>query len=89
MPRTTDVVGNFRWQEDKKTGKRVLRQDLIHLNPRGQYLQALVWYGFLFGADPEASTYEPKNISADEVALFKRLAKQAIAEFPQVRRGEK
>jgi len=89
VPRTTDVVGNFRWQEDKKTGKRVLRQDLIHLNPRGQYLQALVWYGFLFGADPEQSTYEPKGISAEEIALFKRCAKQAIAEFPQVRRGEK
>ena len=89
VPRTNDVVGNFRWQEDKKTGKRLLRQDLIHLNPRGQYLQSLVWYAVLFGRDPEQSAYVPEGISAEEIALFKQYAKKAVAEFPQVRREAK
>lgn len=47
-PKTTDVAGNFRWIADKKTGEERLFCDYIHLNGRGRYLQALVWYAELF-----------------------------------------
>lgn len=47
-----DVVGTTRVKTDKKTGKPTLSHDRIHLNRKGQYLQACVWYMFLF--DEEA-----------------------------------
>ena len=89
VPRTTDVAGNFRWRKSEKTGNAVLVRDFIHLNPRGRYLQALVWYALLFGKDPEKNDYAPRDISAEEIALLRQCAKKAVAEFPQVSRDEK
>ena len=85
-PKTTDIVGNFRWGKDRKTGEEKLLMDCIHLNARGQYLQALVWYAELFGGDPETIAFVPKGISADEAALFKKCAKEAVKNYPQVKR---
>ena len=86
VPKTNDVAGNFSWKKDKKTGKEKLFCDYIHLNPRGCYLQALVWYAELFGKDPVKSKFVPKNISAEEIALFKKCAAEAVKKFPQVKR---
>lgn len=85
LPRTNDPAGNFSWRKNAKTGKTVLRSDYNHLNPRGQYLQSLVWYAFLFGRDPGKSAFVPGNISAEEAALFKKCAAKAVAEFPQAK----
>ena len=85
-PKTTDIVGSFRWGKDRKTGEEKLLMDYIHLNARGQYLQALVWYAELFGGDPETIAFVPKGISADEAALFKKCAKEAVKNYPQVKR---
>ena len=85
-PKTNDVVGNFRWGKDRKTGEEKLLMDNIHLNARGQYLQALVWYAELFGGDPETIKFVPKGFSADEAALLKKCAKDAVKNYPQVKR---
>ena len=86
LPKTTDVVGSFFWRKDPKTGEEKLRFDSIHLNQRGRYLQALVWYAALFGKDPEKNAFVPQGVSAEEAALFRKCAKDAVAEFPQVKR---
>ena len=86
LPKTNDVAGNFSWRKNKKTGKEKIQCDYIHLNARGRYLQALVWYAELFGKDPAKSTFVPKGISAEEVALFKKCAGEAVKNFPQVKR---
>ena len=86
LPKTTDVAGNFSWKKDKKTGKEKLSCDYSHLNHRGRYLQALVWYAILYGKDPAKSTFVPKDISAEEVELFKKCASEAVRKFPQVKR---
>ncbi len=88
-PVNPDVVGNFTWGKDRKTGKTVFRKDPIHLNFRGEYLQGLVWYGFLFGKDPEKSACVPAGISREEAALLKRCAASAVRDFPQVKKGYK
>ena len=85
-PKTTDVVGSFHWGKDGKTGEEKLLRDCIHLNVRGQYLQALVWYAELFGMDPEKSSFVPKGISAEEIALLKKCAREAVKNYPQVGR---
>ena len=78
-------MGNFEWKKDKKTGKTVFRVDPIHLNSKGKYLQGLVWYGFLFGRDPEKAQFVPAEMSKEEAALLKRCAVSAIRDFPQVK----
>ena len=83
LPTTNDPAGNFSWRKDSKTGKTTMLCDFYHLNRRGQYLQSLVWYAFLFGKDPQKSTYVPKGISSEEIVLFKKCAAQAVAQFRQ------
>jgi len=88
LPKTTDVAGNFSWGKDKKTGEDKLHYDYAHLNARGRYLQALVWYAELFGKDPEKSTFVPKNITPEEAALCRKCAAEAVKNFPQVNKAE-
>jgi hypothetical protein len=46
-----DVVGKISWRKDRKDpSKIVLSHDTIHMNDKGKYLQAAVWYMFLFDA---------------------------------------
>ncbi len=86
LPTTNDIVGSYSWRKKKNSEEIALYCDNIHLNPRGQYLQALVWYAALFGKDPEASKYQPKGIKADEAKHFRSIAKKAVKEFPQVKK---
>ena len=79
VPVTNDVAGSFAWRKDKKTGEEKLRTDAIHLNLRGQYLQSLVWYAFMFGKDPEKVTYKPQSMTEEEAALLKKCAKEAVS----------
>ena len=52
--------------------------DTIHLNDRGEYLQALVWYGKLFGVDPRTVTYRPKNVDPVEARRLANAAAEAL-----------
>jgi len=49
-----EPVGNFWWKTDAASGERTFQSDTIHLNPAGQYLQAMVWLGFFSGLDVAA-----------------------------------
>ena len=65
-----DPVG----QPTKKGG-----YDTIHLNPRGECLQALVWTAKLFGADVEKLPYsEEYSTSAEDFRVMQRVAMQAV-----------
>jgi hypothetical protein len=53
--------------------------DTIHLNPRGECLQALVWTAKLFGADVEKLHYsEQYSTSAEDFRVMQRVAMQAV-----------
>ena len=82
-PKNNDVVANFSWQKKPKTGEDYLRFDAIHMNPAGRYLQACVWFAFLYGKDPETIKYLPAGMSKEHAAYFRKLAKRAIEGFPQ------
>ena len=77
-PAANDVVGRDYWAKDKTSGEMVLGRDSIHLNFRGDYLQSCVWYGKLFGEDPESIRYEPDNIGKSECEFFRKCAKKAL-----------
>ena len=80
-----DVVGSAYWKKDPKTGKNSLRFDYIHLNSNGQYLQACVWFAFLYGEPVRKIAYVPKAIGAGEAALLKKCAQEALDEYKQVK----
>lgn len=84
--RAGEVVGNESWVKDEKTGEMMMKTDRTHLNNDGSYLQACVWYGFLFGEKPQEIKYVPNNIGKTQAALFQTCAQEALETFPQVKK---
>ena len=80
-----DPVGKFSWRKDKKSGKRVLNTDSHHLNFHGEYMQAVLWYMFLFDVKMDKVNFVPANIDAKEAALLKNSASRALAGYKQVK----
>ena len=80
-----DVVGKFAWRKNKKTQEFSMGADCHHLNFRGEYMQAALWYMFLFDAPAEKIKFSPKNVDAKEVALLKNSAVKALKGYKQVK----
>ncbi len=78
-PQAGDVVGQCFWRKNPDTGKLELVRDLIHLNVRGQYLQACVWFGFLSGRDPQTIAFVPETIDIDDAVFLRARASQALS----------
>ena len=74
-------LGNLRWDDSKK-----LVGDAFHLNRRGDYLQACVWFAVLYGRSAEEVTFVPKEITADDAVFLRRMAQKAVEEFQQVKK---
>ena len=84
LPRQAgDVAGNFRWMKNAE-GEMVICRDTNHLNMRGEYLQAAVWCGFLYGVDPEAISYVAPKLGRTDAAFLRKCAKTALENFKQV-----
>ncbi len=75
---SADVVGKHLWQKTKSGVKLIA--DASHLNEQGEYLQACVWYSFLFGEDAEKITYEAK-LNSSNCKILRATAAQAIKEY--------
>jgi hypothetical protein len=65
----------YRWNAEKKLG-----MDANHANVAGEYLGALVWYGFLFNESPEKLSFVPPGITADFAGQLRRVAWQIVQE---------
>lgn len=76
-PVADDIVGVFFWHK-MDDGSMKLCSDTIHLNYRGEYLQACVWYGKLFNEDPENIVWEHPKISSEECRAMRSAAKAAL-----------
>ncbi len=74
----------YRWGKDGTFGI-----DPNHANTAGEYLGALVWYGFLFDESPETLTFVPKGIDPVFAAFLRKRAwdvvRQAKTESPAVK----
>jgi hypothetical protein len=64
----------YSWAKDGK-----FKFDPNHANDAGCYLAGLVWYGFLFKADPTKLSFKPKTVEGDFAAFLKGTAKQTLA----------
>ena len=76
-----DVVGNF-WKD--KDGKDKI--DSIHLNPSGEYLQALTWLDTLFGVDARNVRYAPKGLDPKRAETIRRAAAEASEKYRKAAR---
>ena len=77
-PRAHDVVGKHFWA--KTDNGMQLLFDTIHLNEHGEYLQACVWYSFLFRENAENITYEAR-LNPENIKILRSAAAQAIKEY--------
>ena len=80
-----EVVGRGYWKTDAKTGKKELKYDYIHLNSKGHYLQACLWFAFLYGEPVSKIAFVPKDINEEEAKLLLRCAQEALDEYKQVK----
>jgi hypothetical protein len=74
------------WKTNRK-GEWFLSADRIHLNKRGEYLQACVWFAVLFNRKTSEIAFSPVELSADEASFLRRMAQKAVDEFKQVGTG--
>ena len=65
----------YRWSAEKK-----LTKDANHANAAGEYLGALVWYGFLFNESPEPLAFVPPGVDAAFAAHLRKVAWQIVQE---------
>lgn len=76
------LVGRCWWAKDAE-GHLVIKRDTIHLNERGKYLQACVWFAFLFHRKTAEITFVPDCIDVDDATFLREMAQKAVDEFPQ------
>lgn len=72
------VVGIF-WAPDGKGGHKIVK-DSHHLNNRGKYLQACVWFGKLFDRPVGDIKFVPAELDADDAAFLRSVAAKVLAE---------
>ena len=80
-----DVVGASYWRKDAKSGKQILRIDQGHLNSDGEYLQACLWFAFLYGEPVGKIAYVPEGMSKETSALLRKCAQEALDQYKQVK----
>lgn len=80
LPKTDDVVGNLYWKKEKNGNHKVVA-DTIHLNRRGEYLQACVWFGFLFNRKTDEIRFVPPEVTSAEAVRLRGCAQKALDTF--------
>lgn len=80
-----EVVGKFYWGKNKK-GERFIVSDPAHLNDRGDYLQACLWFAMLYNRKTAEIKFIPKTIEANDAQFLRQCAQTAADNFPQVKK---
>ncbi|MBI4979561.1 MAG: DUF4886 domain-containing protein [Spirochaetes bacterium] len=71
----------WHWREiNTDNGLPVVGYDHGHANDRGCYLAGCVWYEFFTGLDARKLTFVPGSIAADDAAMLREAAHDAVAE---------
>jgi hypothetical protein len=84
LPRQAgDVVGQYYWRKNAETGELYMERDSIHLNRRGEYLQACVWFMSLYNKTAADIKFVPEIISNSDAAFLARCAEEAVKTAPQ------
>ncbi len=75
------LIEGYRWGKDRKTRMPKLGMDAIHLNNRGRYLQACVWYAFLFGKNANDIKFHPVGVDVKDAAFLRSAAQKTVEKY--------
>lgn len=79
-------VGGLNWWQDKKDGGKWKQGlDAYHLNNRGKYLQACVWFAILYGKPTAEIKFVPKEVAPEDAAFLRETAQKAVDGWKQVK----
>ena len=73
-----DTVGWMRWMKQKNGSKEAIYNDTAHLNTRGSFMQACVWYMVLF--DEPVSSIK-LTINDKNMPLLLQCAEEAVKQY--------
>jgi len=76
-PQAGDPAGECSWKKSKN-GELSINRDSIHLNDRGRYLQACVWFAFLFDRPASDIKFVPDDIGAKDAEFLRQIAQEAV-----------
>lgn len=79
-----DVVGLSLWQTTKQKGRHI-HHDSTHLNDQGKYMQAALWYLFLFGREKGDIRFIPEGISEKDALFLQECAEKALKGYQQIK----
>ncbi len=71
-------VRGLRWTKDKNSGEYKIGGDSSHLNKRGEYLQACVWYAFFFEKPTSEIKFVPAVVDGDDAEFLRQTAQKAL-----------
>lgn len=80
-PQAGDPVGSIFWRKHPENGELFLASDYIHLNCRGDYLQACLWFSFLFNRRCSEIKFEPDCIGRSDAEFLRNCAQTALDTF--------
>ncbi|MFA6931641.1 MAG: DUF4886 domain-containing protein [Lentisphaeria bacterium] len=80
-PQCGDVVGKALWGKNQDSGELEIKRDLIHLNCRGQYLQACVWLACLYPCKTAEVSFVPDEIGCSDADFLRKIAQRAVDSF--------
>ena len=86
LPDQQGSLVNGIWWGKNRDGEWELKRDAYHLNRRGQYLQACLWFAFLFDRPATGITFCPEGLAADDAEFLRQTAKNALESFTQVKK---
>ena len=78
-----EVAGYCKWMRNRKTKEYYLGCDTSHLNPHGEYMQAAVWFSFLFGEKATAVKYIQPGMKPEQAKFLLECAQEAVSTFKQ------
>ena len=67
--------------KDPETGAMKIGADYIHLNLRGDYMQACLWFAVLYNRKATEVTFVPDDIADEDAAFLREMAERARLEW--------
>lgn len=85
LPNQQGSLVNGIWWGKGEDGEWGLKRDAYHLNRRGQYLQACLWFAFLFDRPATGITFRPEGLTEEDAEFLRQTAQTALNTFIQVK----
>ncbi len=82
LPDVSNSFNNAVWWNEDHTA---IVGDPAHLNPRGDFLQACVWFGILTGHPVAEVTYQPEGVTPEDTEFLKTTAQEVLNTYRQPR----